>query len=285
MSYRTRTLWDTHFSEVRRLSRFLYEMSSRGKLLWTALSCYAAASPANAGSPSTQEITNQMSSQTPTQLSYLIPAPEDGAIRLLRETPMNEQALARLERCGPSVLSVAELLQIFLDSRSDPLIPLRLLNRWSTLSELAHASPSDLMTIEGMSRMRLARLRAALELGRRMLTEPVQDRPLVRSPADVAELLIPEMAGLEQEQMRIVMLNTKNRVIGMSMVYQGSLHTTVIRVGELFRDALRHNAAAIIVAHNHPSGFCDPSPEDVSVTAEIVKSGKLLDVDVIDRAP
>lgn len=67
------------------------------------------------------------------------------------------------------------------------------------------------------------------------------------------------------------------------MVYQGSLHTTVIRVGELFRDALRQNAAAIIVAHNHPSGFCDPSPEDVSVTAEIVKSGKLLDVDVIDH--
>ena len=192
-----------------------------------------------------------MSSQTPTQLSDLIPAPEDGAVRLLRETPMNEQALARLERCGPSVLSVAELLQIFLDSRSDPLIPLRLLNRWSTLSELAHASPSDLTTIEGMSRIRLGRLRAALELGRRMLTEPIQDRPLVRSPADVAELLIPEMSGLEQEQMRIVMLNTKNRVIGMSMVYQGSLHTTVIRVGVLFRDALRHNAAAIIVAHNH----------------------------------
>lgn len=224
-----------------------------------------------------------MSSQTSTQLSYLIPAPEDGAIRLLRETPMSEQALARLERCGPGVLSVAELLQIFLDSRSDPLIPLRLLNRWSTLSELVHANPSDLLSIEGMSRVRLARLRAALELGRRMLTEPIQDRPLVRSPADVAELLIPEMAGLEQEQMRIVLLSTKNRVIGTTMVYQGSLHTTVIRVGELFREAVRRNAAAVIVAHNHPSGDPTPSPEDVSVTTEIVKSGKLLDVDVLDH--
>lgn len=196
---------------------------------------------------------------------------------------MSEQALARLERCGPGVLSVAELLQIFLDSRSDPLIPLRLLNRWSTLSELVHANPSDLLSIEGMSRVRLARLRAALELGRRMLTEPIQDRPLVRSPADVAELLIPEMAGLEQEQMRIVLLSTKNRVIGTTMVYQGSLHTTVIRVGELFREAVRRNAAAVIVAHNHPSGDPTPSPEDVSVTTEIVKSGKLLDVDVLDH--
>ncbi len=230
-----------------------------------------------------QDESNQMPSQMHTQLSYLIPAPEDGAIRLLRETPVSEQALARLERCGPSVLSIAELLQIFFDSRSDPLLPLRVLNRWSTLSELAHANPSDLMTIEGMSRMRLARLRAALELGRRMLTEPLQDRPLVRSPADAAELLIPEMAGLEQEQMRVVLLNTKNRIMGMPLVYQGSLHTMVIRVGELFRDAVRQNAAAVIVAHNHPSGDATPSPEDVAVTQEIVKSGKLLDIDVLDH--
>ncbi len=224
-----------------------------------------------------------MPSQEHTQLSYLIPAPEDGAIRLLRETPVNEQALARLERCGPSVLSIAELLQVFLDSRSDPLLPLRLLNRWSTLSELAHANPADLMNVEGVSRLRLARLRSAFELGRRMLTEPLQDRPLVRSPADAAELLIPEMAGLEQEQMRVVLLNTKNRVLGIPMVYQGSLHTTVIRVGELFREAVRNNAAAVIIAHNHPSSDPSPSPEDVAVTHEIAQSGKLLDIDLMDH--
>lgn len=226
---------------------------------------------------------NPMSSQSHTQLSYLIPAPENGAVRLLRETPMNEQALARLERCGPSVLSIAELLQICLDGRSDPLLPFRILNRWCTLSELAHASPSDLMRVEGMSRIRLARLRAALELGRRMLTEPLKDRPLVRSPADAAELLIPEMAGLEQEQMRVVLLNTKNRVLGIPMVYQGSLHTTVIRVGELFREAVRNNAAAVIIAHNHPSSDPTPSIQDVTCNREIVQAGKLLDCDVVDH--
>lgn len=224
-----------------------------------------------------------MLSQASTQLSYLIPAPPDGAVRLLRETPTNEQALARMERCGPSALSVAELLQIFLDSRSDPLLPLRVINRWGTLSELAHANPTDLLSIEGMSRMRLARLRAALELGRRMLLEPLQDRPIVRSPADAANLLIPEMAGLEQEQMRVVLLNTKNRVLGIPMVYQGSLHTTVIRVGELFRDAVRQNAAAVIVAHNHPSSDPSPSPEDLACTHELVQAGKLLDCDVVDH--
>jgi DNA repair protein RadC len=236
-------------------------------------------------------MSNPMPSQTHTQLSYLIPAPEacpehrrgNSAMRLLRETPVNEQALARLERCGPSVLSIAELLQIFLDGRSDPLLPLRVLNRWGTLSELAHANPADLMAIEGMSRIRLARVRAAVELGHRMLMEPLQDRPLVRTPGDAAELLIPEMAGLEQEQMRVVLLNTKNRVLGIPMVYQGSLHTTVIRVGELFRDAVRQNAAAVIIAHNHPSSDPSPSPEDVACNREIVQAGKLLDCDVVDH--
>ncbi len=224
-----------------------------------------------------------MPSSKLTQLSYLIPAPEDSTARLLREAPANEQALARLERCGPSGLSVAELLQVFLDSRSDPLLPLRLLQHWGTLSELAHASPLDLLTIDGMSRMRLARLRAALELGRRMLTEPLQERPLVRSPADAAQLLMAEMSGVQQEQMRVLLLNTKNHIMGHSLVYQGSVHTTVVRVSELFRDAVRQNCSAIIVAHSHPSGDPTPSPEDVAVTKEIVHSGKLLDIAVLDH--
>lgn len=226
---------------------------------------------------------NPMSSQSHTQLSYLIPPPEDGAIRLLQETPMNEQALARLERCGPPALSSAELLHLVLDSKADPLLPLRLLNQWATLNQLAHASPAELLRVDGMTRVRLAHIRAALEMGRRMWTEPLQERPLVRSPADAAELLFPEMSGLQQEQMRVMLLDTKNRVLGIPMIYQGSLHTTVIRVGELFRDAVRHNAAAVIIAHNHPSGSTDASPEDVACNREIVQAGKLLDCDVVDH--
>ena len=228
-------------------------------------------------------MSNPASSQTHTQLSYLIPAPEGGAVRLLRETPMNEQALARLERCGPPALSSAELLQLVLDSKTDPLLPLRLLNQWATLNQLAHASPAELLRIEGMTRMRLAHLRAALELGRRMWTEPLQERPLIKSPSDAANILVPEMAGLEQEEMHALALNTKNRLIGTTLVYRGSLHTTVIRVGELFRDAVRLNAAAVIIAHNHPSTCCDPSPEDLACNREIVQAGKLLDCDVVDH--
>jgi DNA repair protein RadC len=81
----------------------------------------------------------------------------------------------------------------------------------------------------------------------------------------------------------VILLNTKNSVLGITTVYQGSVHTTVVRVSELFREAVRHNCTAIIVAHNHPSGDPTPSPEDIAVTREIVQAGKLLDIDTLDN--
>lgn len=224
-----------------------------------------------------------MSSPVHQQLSYLVPVPRDDAARLLRDTPVSEQPQARLERCGPEALSSAELLQLVLDGKSDPLLPLRLLNQWSTLNHLAHASPAEILRVDGMTRVRLAHLRAALEMGRRMWTEPLQNRPVVRSPGDAAELFLPEMVGLQHEQMRAMLLDTKNRVLGIPMIYQGSVHTTVIRISELFREAIRQNCTAIIVAHNHPSSDPTPSPEDVAVTKEMVQAGKLLDVELIDH--
>ena len=226
---------------------------------------------------------NRMSSPVHQQLSYLVPVAQNSAAQLLRDTPTNEQPQARLERCGPEALSSAELLQLVLDSKSDPLLPLRLLNQWSTLNQLTHASPAEILRVDGMTRVRLAHLRAALEMGRRMWTEPLQNRPVVRSPADAAELFLPEMAGLQHEQMRAMLLDTKNRVLGIPMIYQGSVHTTVIRISELFREAIRQNCTAIIVAHNHPSSDPTPSPEDFAVTKELVQAGKLLDVELIDH--
>lgn len=219
----------------------------------------------------------------PIQSTYLALEADTQAERLLRETPEREQPLARLERLGPAALSTAELLQLLLDAKADPLLPLRLLTTWRPLNEMGHATPLDLMRVEGMTHVRSARIRAALELGRRALSETVEENPIVRSPSDAANLLIPEMKGMQQEQMRVVLLNTKNRVLGITTVYQGSLHTTVVRVTELFREAVRQNCAAIIVAHNHPSGDPTPSPEDIAVTREIVQSGKLLDIDVMDH--
>lgn len=208
----------------------------------------------------------------------------DGVVRLLRETPKSEQPLARLERLGPVALSIPELLQLLLDSRSDPVLPLQLVTTWGSLNEMANATPLDLMRADGMTRLRSARIRVALELGKRALCEQHPEKPIIRSPQDLANLLLPEMSGLPQEQMRVVLLNTKNRVLGITTVYQGSLHTTVLRIADIFREAVRHNSAGIFVAHNHPSGGTPvPSPEDIAVTRELVQAGKVLDIPVMDH--
>src|SRR5512132_2495558 len=108
-------------------------------------------------------------------------------------------------------------------------------------------------------------------------------RRQVKSPTDIADLHLLEMSHLDQEHLRTVLLDTKNRVQVISTVYIGSLNASMVRVGELFKEAIRRNSAALIVVHNHPSGDPTPSPEDVLVTREIIAAGKLLDIDVLDH--
>jgi DNA repair protein RadC len=113
--------------------------------------------------------------------------------------------------------------------------------------------------------------------------EAAGDKVQVRSPADAAALLMPEIGSLEQEHFVVLLLDTRNRVIGQEVLYKGSLNTSHIRVGEVFREAIRRNCAAILVAHNHPSFDCSPSPEDHALTRLLVEAGKTLDVDVVDH--
>jgi len=148
---------------------------------------------------------------------------------------------------------------------------------------LARANFSELCAERGLGPAKATQLIAALELGRRLLIASPEERPVVRSPADAASLLMMEMSLLQQEHLRLLLLDTKNRVLGMPTVYIGSLNMSVLRVGEVFREAIRQNCAAVIVAHNHPSGDPTPSPEDVAVTERIVNAGKLLDVEVLDH--
>jgi hypothetical protein len=122
---------------------------------------------------------------------------------------------------------------------------------------------------------------ALLDLMKALITP--DPRTQIKSPADVAGLLLFELSYLDQEQLRTVLLDTKNRVQTIPTIYQGSLNISMVRVGELFRAALQWNSAALIVVHNHPSSDPTPSPEDVLLTREIVQAGKLLDVDVLDH--
>ena len=129
----------------------------------------------------------------------------------------------------------------------------------------------------------MAQLAAAFELGRRLLADWPAGRWTIRSPGDVADRLILQMGRLEREELRVVLLNTKNVVLKVVTVYQGNVSSSLVRVGELFRDAVRLNASAIILVHNHPSGDPTPSPDDLHLTAEALAAGRLLDIDVLDH--
>jgi DNA repair protein RadC len=110
-----------------------------------------------------------------------------------------------------------------------------------------------------------------------------RQREKIRSPTDAAAMLMVDMAHLDQEELRTVLLDTKNQVHGIVTIYRGSLNASMVRVSEVYKAALRRNSAAIIVAHNHPSGEPEPSPEDVLLTRHLVDAGKLLDVECLDH--
>ena len=160
----------------------------------------------------------------------------------------------------------------------------RLLVTYHGLAGLAQAPFGELAAFKGVGPAKATELQAAFELARRLAREcPEDSRTQVKSPADAANLLMLEMSMLEQEHLRTILLDSKNHVLKVHTVYIGSLNTASVRVGELFREAIRPNSAAMIVAHNHPSGDPTPSPEDVHVTRQIVEAGKLLDIDVLDH--
>jgi DNA repair protein RadC len=110
-----------------------------------------------------------------------------------------------------------------------------------------------------------------------------REAPQIKTPQDAYNFLRPEMAHLEQEQLRVLNLNVHHRVLSAPMLYQGTVGSTTVRVAEIFRPAIMVNASGIIVAHNHPSGEVDPSAHDVRLTEELVQAGRILDLEVLDH--
>ena len=158
----------------------------------------------------------------------------------------------------------------------------RLIERFGSLLAVTRAHRVEL-TMLGLAPSVADRVSAAAELGRRVANEWPSDRWLVRTPADAAEPLVDAMGALEREELRVLLLDTKNTVTAERTVYRGNLAGSSVRVGEVFRDAVRACAAAIVVAHNHPSGDPAPSGEDVRITGELAAAGRLLDIELLDH--
>ncbi|HLY14793.1 MAG TPA: DNA repair protein RadC [Candidatus Limnocylindrales bacterium] len=207
--------------------------------------------------------------------------------RALREVPQAERPRERLALRGPGGLNAAELIALVWGTGARGMNAVDLaeeaLARHDGLTGLARASDTELAAIPGIGPARAAQLSAAFELGRRLLADWPTGRWTIRAPRDVAERLILQMGRLEREELRVVLLNTKNAVLRVSTVYQGNVSSSLVRVGELYRDAVRLNASGIILVHNHPSGDPTPSPDDLHLTAEALAAGRLLDIELLDH--
>jgi DNA repair protein RadC len=216
------------------------------------------------------------------------PIPIDrGAARRLRELPADERPRERLALRGSAGLSSAELIALVWGSgargRNAVELASDALARHDGLTGLARATELELAAIPGIGRARAAQLIAAFELGRRLVSDWPSGRWTIRSPADIADRLVLQMGRLEREELRVVLLNTKNVVLRVATVYVGNVSASLVRIGELFRDAVRIDAAGVILVHNHPSGDPTPSPDDLHLTAEALAAGRLLDVEVLDH--
>ena len=200
----------------------------------------------------------------------------------ISELPIEERPAYKIEE-HPQAMSTRELLALLVGGENQIEIADELYQSCAgNLRKLGKdVIPED---VEGIGKATSSRILAAIQLGQK-LASPILDEPYaIHSPEDAANLVQYEMSALSQEELRVILLNTRNRVIKVVTIYRGSLNSSHVRVGEIFRPAIKHNAAAIIILHNHPSHDPSPSdPDDYQITKEIIKAGKLLGVEVLDH--
>jgi DNA repair protein RadC len=212
--------------------------------------------------------------------------PERESYRIA-DLDQSQRPRERLEKLGAGALSNAELLAILIrvgvPGENAVELGQRLLINLDGLSGIQRAAFEDVCQQKGIGPAKAAQIKAAIELGNRLAIEKFAQQPAIHSPGDAADLVMYQMSALEQEELHVIVLDTRNHVLKIDPVYKGSLDSSQVRISELFRTAVKRNAKSIIVVHNHPSGDPTPSPDDIAITRAIVQAGKLLDIEVMDH--
>ena len=205
--------------------------------------------------------------QAPTRLQSLA----------IRETPA-----ARIA-ANPAACLTAELIAPLIGGNYQLEAADAILSRYGgDIRQIYNAPAEEIARLPHISQTAAVRIRAALALALR-LQEPTPARTVINSPADAAALVLYDMSLLEQEYLKTILLDTRNQVLDIVEIYHGSVNSSQVRIGEVFRPAIRRLAPAMIVVHNHPSGDPTPSPDDVSVTRAMVQAGKLMDIEILDH--
>ena len=209
-------------------------------------------------------------------------------IKTIKEIPLNDRPREKMAANGAAVLTDAELIAILLrtgtaeksaiDIASEMTADGGLYKRLAGITRL-----NELTNIKGLGQAKAATVLAALEIGRRIASAKPIEKIHLSCPQDVADFLMPRLRYSAKEQFVVILLNNKNKVIGTEVVSEGSLSSSIVHPREVYAPAILHHAAAIMVAHNHPSGDPKPSIEDEEVTRQLLRSGKVLGIPMIDH--
>ena len=209
-------------------------------------------------------------------------------IKTIKEIPLNDRPREKMAANGAAVLTDAELIAILLrtgtaeksaiDIASEMTADGGLYKRLAGITRI-----NELTNIKGLGQAKAATVLAALEIGRRIASAKPLEKIHLSCPHDVADFLMPRLRYAAKEQFVVILLNNKNKVIGTEVVSEGSLSSSIVHPREVYAPAILHHAAAIMVAHNHPSGDPKPSTEDTEVTRVLARSGKVLGIPMIDH--
>ncbi|MGL5379376.1 RadC family protein [Clostridium sp.] len=206
----------------------------------------------------------------------------------ISDIPENERPREKLLLSGPESLSDSELLAVILKTgtRGENIISLstRVLSEVRGLDGLLNISLNDITSIKGIKNSKASQIIAIAELFKRFKTLKAQNKDYkITSPNDVGSLLINEMSALHQEVLKLIMLDTKNKIIGIKDVFKGTLNTSIVHPREIFSEAVKRNCANIIVCHNHPSGDPTPSKDDINITIRLKECGKFMGIELLDH--
>lgn len=205
----------------------------------------------------------------------------------MMDLPKNERPQERLLRYGAESLSNPELLAIILrcgTSKENVLtLCTRLLKEFGGLKGLSDLLPEDLMAMDGIKEAKAAKILAIMELSKRLAGFKSGEEYKISTPKDAADIVMSEMKDLKQEVLKVIYLNTKNKVMGISVVSMGSLNSSIVHPREVFSQAIKRSSASIIICHNHPSGDPTPSGEDINITRRLKECGKIIGIDLLDH--
>jgi len=205
----------------------------------------------------------------------------------VHDLPRAERPRERLQKFGAEALSAQELLALVIGrgipKKSVMSIAQELITKFGNIKAISQATIEELSQIKGIGLAKAAQLKACFELGKREELEPELKNFDIKDPEAVVKAIRASIKDKAKEHFKLILLNPRNKIIGISTISIGTLNASLVHPREVFKDAITHSAASVVLAHNHPSGDPEPSEDDITITKRLIEAGKILGVEVIDH--